>query len=187
MKPKLIDRFILWLLLILLIGIAAALIGIALNLIPINSIMFLAEIIYAHQVNAVIVGGIGLVILILALRLMFAGKGKSKVTPPPTSALVQANDLGSAFITLAALDSMVQKHVRNNNRIKDCESVVTAVQDGVVLKLKLSLMPDTNIPELTKSLQASVKEYVESLSGIRVMEVAILIAATSVNPKSRVD
>lgn len=187
MKPKLIDRFILWLLLILLIGIAVVLIGIAFNLIPITSIMFLVEIIYAYQVNAVIVGGIGLVILILALRLMFAGKGRAKTAPVPTSALVQAGENGSTYITLAALDSMVQKHVRTNNRIKDCESQVSAVQDGVVIKLKLALMPDTNIPELTKAMQASLKEYIESLSGIHVTEVAILVAATAINSKSRVD
>ena len=187
MKPKLIDRFILWVLLILLIAIAVLLIGVVLNLVPASSVEYLLEIIYTYQINAVIVGCIGLVILVLALRLMFAGKGKPKIAPAPTSALVQAGEIGSAYITLSALDCMVQKHVRGNNRIKDCESQVSAVPEGIAVQLKLSLMPDTNIPELTKALQASLKTYVESLSGIQVTEVAILITATSVNSKSRVD
>lgn len=187
MKPKLIDRFILWLLLILLIAIAAALIGISFHFIPITSINFLAEIIYAHQINAVIVGCIGLVILALALRVMFAGKGKVKSAPQPATALIQASEQGSIFITLAAIDGMVQKHVRNNDRIKGCESQITAVSEGIAIKLKLSLLPDTNIPELTTALQASVKEYIESLSGIQVTEVTILVGTAAVNSKTRAD
>ena len=83
---------------------------------------------------------------------------------------------------------MVQKHCRSNNRIRECESHVSASAGGVAIKLRLSLMPDTAIPELTAELQSSLKGYVESLSGIAVTEIGVLVISTaSATPKARVD
>ncbi|MDR1620337.1 MAG: Asp23/Gls24 family envelope stress response protein, partial [Clostridiales bacterium] len=68
------------------------------------------------------------------------------------------------------------------------QSAVTAVKDGgVTISIRLSIMPDTDIPELTRELQHSLKEYVERYSGISVLEIGILVEDASANPKSRVD
>ncbi|MEL7602331.1 MAG: Asp23/Gls24 family envelope stress response protein, partial [Bacillota bacterium] len=83
---------------------------------------------------------------------------------------------------------MVQKHCRANNRIRNVISNVRAVRDGgVTISVRLALMPDTDIPELTAELQKTLKEYVEKHSGINVREVGILVEDTSSSPRSRVD
>ncbi len=147
------------------------------------------DILFGNTVYLTILGVAGAVLLFIALRLMFAGTGKKeKPDVQPVSTLVKASELGSTFISLQALDAMVQKFCRNNNRIRTIASSVRAVRDGgITVSVRLALMPDTDIPELTETLQTSLKQYIEKLSGILVREVGILIEDTSISPKSRVD
>ena len=54
---------------------------------------------------------------------------------------------------------------------------------GISIKLKLSVAPDTVIPELSANLQQSLKEYIETLCGVSVNAIDILIVPTQ-PPKS---
>ena len=85
---------------------------------------------------------------------------QQKREPEVRSALVSQTEIGGTFITLAAIDSMVQKHIRQNNRVRDCVTAVRAAQDGVVLSARLTVLPDTQLVELTGALQKSLKEYI---------------------------
>jgi len=186
MKGKLFDRILLALLLIVALALSLVLIALASRAVPLENIGAFMALLYTGVNNQIILAAVGLVILIIALRLMFAGSGKKE--EHPTSTLVQATDLGATFITLTALDSLVQKHCRANNRIRNVVSTIHPVREGgVTVSVRLALMPDTDIPELSKELQKSLKEYIEKSSGINVREVGILIEDTSSNPKSRVD
>ncbi len=187
MKPKLFDRILLGLLLLITTVLSLGLLVLALRFIPLENVQQLIAAWYPQPIWQLVLISSGFVILLLSLRLMFAG-GKKRQDPLPSSTLVQTTDLGAAYISIAAIDAMVQKHCRANNRIRSVNSTVLPVREGgVVLRIRLSLMPDTNIPELSGALQKSLKEYVERLSGISVREVSILVEDTSLNPQSRVD
>ena len=70
--------------------------------------------------------------------------------------------------------------------MRDCESVVVPAGEsasGISIKLKLSVAPDTVIPELSANLQQSLKEYIETLCGVSVNAIDILIVPTQ-PPKS---
>lgn len=186
MKVKLFDRILLALLLIVTIALSLLLILLAVRILPVANIQGFVALLYTGNTNAIILGASGLVLFIVSLKLMFAGGQKKEIQP--TSTLVQATELGAAFITISAIDSMVQKHCRSNNRIRNVISAVHAVRDGgITVSVRLALMPDTDIPALTLELQKSLKEYVEKHSGINVREVGILIEDTASSPKSRVD
>ncbi len=186
MKAKLFDRILLALLLIVTTALSLLAIVLAARVLPLENIQYFSAMMYEGVNNAIILAGSGLVLFIVSVRLMFAGSKKKEVLP--TSTLVQATELGAAFITISAIDSMVQKHCRANNRIRNVISNVRPVRDGgVTISVRLALMPDTDIPVLTAELQKSLKEYVEKNSGINVREVGILVEDTSSNPRSRVD
>lgn len=186
MKAKLIDRILLAILLIIVIVFSLCLILLACRVYPADSISSVIQEVYSSTTVAIIVGACGLVLLIIAIRLMFAGTKRKE--PQPTSTLIKSTELGSTFITLSAIDSMVQKHCRNNNRIRSTVSNIRALRDGGIgISVRLALMPDTDIPALTGELQKSLKEYVEGLAGITVREVGVLVEDTSINPKARVD
>lgn len=185
MKTKLIDRILLAFILVAVLAICTLLMGIALRLVPMTFIQNIIDWPYVDIINSIALGSVSALFFIFALRLFFAGKKQPEAQP--TYSLIKNNEFGSVFITLAAIDSMVQKHCRNNNRIRECVSSINLTNDGITIKLKLSLLPDSNIPELTSELQKGLKEYVENLSGILVQEIGILIVSMSGLQKARAD
>jgi len=186
MRLKLIDRLLLVLLTLFVIALAAGCFAVALQLVPQAALDELVRRVYAYPVNAIILGVAGLLLLALAIKLLFAREG-AKTPPQPQAALVKAGENGSVFISLEALNAMVQKHCRANARVRDCESHVCVVPAGVSIRLKLAAMPDTTLPELTQELQTTLKEYIQSLSGIAVAEIAIMIVSAPGNARARVD
>ncbi|MEL7603041.1 MAG: hypothetical protein AAGU77_07775, partial [Bacillota bacterium] len=105
MKAKLFDRILLALLLIVTTAISLLLIVLAARVIRLDLIQGFAAQMYQGANNAIILGASGLALLIVSIRLMFAGGQKKEVQPAST--LVQATELGAAFISISAIDSMV--------------------------------------------------------------------------------
>ncbi len=134
---------------------------------------------------ALIVGAVALAVFLICLRMFFAIRTVRQ--EQPKNALVQQTEIGGTFVSLAAIDTMVQKHIRSNNRVRDCVTTVRPVQDGVIVSARLAVLPDTQIVELTVGLQKSLKEYIESLCGIHVSEVGILVDSATTPGSTRVD
>ena len=183
MKFKWIDKLLLVVVLLLVIALAALCIGIAMSFITADMVAHIVGILTNGMIeNKLIMGGIGLVLLIIAFRL-FIAMGNKKDTQPaaapkPVSALIHSGENGSAFISLAAIDGMVQRHCRANPKVKECESNVVASEDGFIsIGLKLSVSNETVLPEFTKALQESLKAYIETYCGIAVRDIGILIVS----------
>lgn len=181
MKFRWIDKLLLVLVLFIIIALAALSIGIAMSLISAESIIYVVKILTNGLIeNRLILGGIGLVLLIFAFRLFIAmGKPKTQkaaAQAKPTSALIQNGDNGAASVSLQAVDAMVQRHCRANQRVKDCESnIVVLDTDAVAIGVKLVAANETVLPEFTKELQGTLKNYIETYCGISVRNVDILI------------
>jgi len=185
MKVKLFDKILLALLLIIALGISLLLVALAIRFFPLVNLQDILALLYEGVPNALILGGSGLALLAITLKLMFSGEKKHQ---EPTSTLVHTGELGAAFITLSAIDAMIQKHCRANSKIRDVVSMVRASRDsGVTISVRLSLLPETEIPLLTQELQLSLKEYIEKHAGINVREIGILIENASSTPTGRVD
>ena len=101
--------------------------------------------------------------------------------------LLSSDENGSAYITAATIDSLVQKNVRANNRVKECNSVVRIQEyGGVDLDIKLTVLSDTNIPELCSKMRTELKEYVETYTGITVNQITIVVINTYQTAATRV-
>ncbi len=174
MKLKVFDRILLGILLIVAIIAAFVLFGMAANIITENMVTSFIALFYMFGENAMILAGCGLVILLISIKLLFAGKSK-KADVRPVSALMKQNEFGGTFISLEALDTMVQKHCRAQQRIRDCHTTLQSSEEGVTIGIRLSVLPDTDVATLTSELQQSLKAYVEGLTGISVKEIGILI------------
>ncbi len=185
MKQKIsgFDRFLLILLALLVIAAGLALVCTAMNLITADMIAGMAAFAYNGIWSALAVGGIGAVLLVLAFRVLVAFNSRARETKPE-SVLVSSGEFGSTFISIAALDGMVQKHCRANPQVKECISTVAPRDEGITVQLKLSTIADINIPDLTAELQRTLKAYVESMSGIPVKDIGILVLNAPANPKA---
>ena len=178
MKLKVFDRILLGILLIVAIIAAFVLFGMAANLITESMVTSFIALFYMFKENAMILAGCGLVLLLISIKLVFAGKGK-KAEVRPASALMKQNEFGGTFISLEALDTMVQKHCRAQQRVRDCHTTLNSSAEGVTIGIRLTVLPDTDVVTLTSELQQSLKEYIENLTGISVREIGILIENAS--------
>ena len=125
---------------------------------------------------------VALPILILLCGAVIFCRATKRIPPPPTSTVIQKNEIGTVVITLTALDGMVQRHIRSNQRIKDCETQIATVTDGVTINVKLAVMPDTPLVELCAELQRSLKSFVQDNSGVDVMDISVLVANAGTVP-----
>ena len=189
MKLKAFDRFLLAILLIVAIVCSCVLFLVAGNIISESAAKDFVSLFYSARQNAWILAGCGIVILLISVKLLFAGRGGKTVQPEPAPAatLMKQSDIGGTFISLEAIDTMVQKHCRAQSRVRDCHSTLRAVEDGVTIAIRLSVLPDTDVVKLTSELQTSLKGYIEGLTGINVKEIGILVESTSAQPAARVE
>ncbi|HZK33848.1 MAG TPA: alkaline shock response membrane anchor protein AmaP, partial [Bacillota bacterium] len=115
--------------------------------------------------------GISLLFITMSLRLLFSGLIGSK----PASSLLKETDFGAIRVSVSTLDGLAQKAVRSFDDIKEVRTNILTEDDGIKVRLKVNIMPDVKMPELTQSIQTKVKSYIEEYSGILVKEVHVYI------------
>ena len=187
MKISILDRFLLtvYTLIIILGSLFILLISLAagLGFISLESIQdYILSINWNWQIM-VISGVIAVLFLIVSIKLLFSGVKK----PIPQSALLKNTELGKIRVSYATLDTLTQKAVRSFNEVKDVKSLIIPDMENIRIQIKLLVMPDVKLPELTMSIQKKVKDYIESLSGIVVNEVQIYVDNLATVQKTRVE
>ena len=181
MKLSIFDRVLLALLLIIVIVFSFVLFGMATNLITEEMVTGLISLFYYAWQNALILAGVGLLLLAISIKLLFAGRS-AKTPIQPTTALIRQSEIGGSFITLPAIDSMVQRHCRAQARVRDCFTNVRVAEDGISIGIRLHVLPDTDAVKLTQELQESLKTYIESLTGVHVHSADILVESMNAVP-----
>ncbi len=183
MKPSFFHRFLL--VILTLVGMIAGLLLVvmATGLYPLHTLWAAIDA-YQAQLGAMnfalVMGGVGLVVFLVSLVVLagFTRGPKEPAQAPVTAALVSAGDYGTTQISLSAIDAMVQRHCKANVKIREVTSVISLQEGGVGIQLKLSLLNDANIPETTEALRTSLRENIESLTGIQVRDVSIMVVNT---------
>lgn len=178
MKLKLFDRLLLGILLIVTILVSFVLFGIAANVIAEDWVVSFLSLFYMVSENALILAGVGLVLLLISIKLLFAGRSK-KGDVRPASALMRQTELGGTYISLEAVDSMVQKHCRAVARVKNVNTTLQSTETGITIGIRLCVLPDTDVVTLTSDLQKTLKENIESLTGIQVNEIGVLVESAA--------
>ncbi|NLI52741.1 MAG: alkaline shock response membrane anchor protein AmaP [Clostridiales bacterium] len=178
MKLKVFDRILLGILLIAAILLSFVLFGIAAGLIQEDMVAGFISLFYMFRENALILAGCGLVLLLISVKLLFAGRGK-KTESRPASALMRQTEHGGTYISLEALDTMVQKHCRALARVRDVHTTLHSTETGVTIGIRLCVLPDTDVVTLSSELQKSLKENIEALTGIQVNEIGVLVESAA--------
>ncbi len=161
-----LARVIMVFLAFLFIGGALFLLAINYNLIP-NLAVYLP----GWAAEEVVLGTAG-VLLLIALILLILGFRRSK---GPGNAVLKGSEYGEVAISIAAIENMVLRTVQQTQGIKDVSRQVSFTQDGLIINVKIMVMPDVAMPNLTGELQSKIKEYVEEITGITVNEVKVMV------------
>jgi len=175
MKPRIIDRLLLILLMLVLLALGLGMLAVSLGFVPLSILNNIVAFPYQSAQNGWITAGVGLVIALWAIRMMIGFNRRAKKTGPAT-ALIAKTEFGTSSITLAAIDEMVRRHCASNENILKQDSVISVKDNKLVINLKLNLAEDTNIPETTAALRESLTAYIENLTGINVGDVSMMVS-----------
>lgn len=110
-------------------------------------------------------------LIIYAVSLMFIATKKS----PPNHTLIKVTENGSIRITLQTITTIAVKTARALAGVKDVRIVTDTAPEGIVLYVRVAVMNDAVIPEITSQLQSTIKENIETVAGLQVKEIPILV------------
>ena len=182
MKPRLFDRILLGLILLVFIAAMVLIVLCVTGVFPAENVTaFISELLGSGLNYGYIRIGIaaGAVLLaIIAIKLLFTSSKPKEKEKGENASLLSSDENGSAYITAASIDSMVQKYIKSNNRIRECASKVNIGEAGTDITLKAVVLADTNIPELCDKVRKELKEYIETYAGVKVSQVAFMVINT---------
>jgi uncharacterized alkaline shock family protein YloU len=122
---------------------------------------------YPTDIVAVV---IGLVLLIVALRFFFYHLGAKRVDFVMLDG--EHGNIRISFETIRQLANRTGKSVRG---VHEFDTRVKETSNGVMLLVRLRVLPDIDLSAMASEVQGSVKTYVEHTTGVRVDRVVVHI------------
>lgn len=175
---NLFDRIILALYTFCLAVFSLASFVVFLGIIPNKYLFFILDRVY----NKWEYGIIALLFFLVSVRFLVSGL-KSQTN----GVITKATEMGQISISLNTIESLVERAASQNLSIKDLKTRVKKKDDQVYLNLKVTVLPDTIIPDTISKLQKTVKEYVENISGIKVLDVDVSVTNLSTINKPKIE
>lgn len=175
MKVNLFDRLLLFVLSVvaLVLGVAVVLVGAA---VPVGwAQMELTR--HPYNIVTMVVGG---VTALIAIRFLFFRRRRD----PKLDSVMVAGDHGPIRI---AYDTIVQLANRRGSQLKGVASFETVVrqgQGGLVLTLRMRVLPDIDVAALAKEAQNAVKSYLEETTHVPVERVLVQVTELGDNNRS---
>ncbi len=121
--------------------------------------------------NVMLVVGAALLLIALILLALGFRSSKKKVG----TAVLKGSEYGEVLISITAVENMVLRVVQQTRGIKDAGRNVVFTPDGLVIRIRITVMPDLALPDLINDLQSRTKEYIEEITGVTVSEVKIIV------------
>jgi uncharacterized alkaline shock family protein YloU len=149
-----------------------------------NSPLFYLENALGTSGGAWGIGIIAFIFFIASIRLLYYAFGPRR----KGGTVIRENEMGEVRISLSAIENLVRKVVRQVEGVRDVRAAVAVPPTGLVVHARVSVSPDVAIPEVSDDIQTSVKNYVNNIVGINVIEVRVLVDnITNETRRTRVD
>lgn len=119
-------------------------------------------------VASVIIIALSLVIISFCMMFLCTNSKES-------STVVKATENGNIRISLETVNTIAAKAVKGIQPVRDVKVNAVSTEKGMVINVKIALMNDSVIPEVTIQVQNVVKNQVENIVGLMVNEVPVLV------------
>ncbi len=130
------------------------------------------EVFWSLMVGLILVGG----------RLFWVSLRK----PRGRHVVLAESTLGQIKLSLQAIENLVEKVVSQINGVREVKARIFSTPQGVGIRIRASVTPDVNVPEVSVEIQNRVKERVFEVTGISVSAVKVSIENITVQ-KPRVE
>lgn len=151
---------LLYMLVFLLVG--GGLITLSLDLISPEQITKAANYISSTQDLKLSAGIVGIVLILVGLLTarMILGRMQSEKN------IAFDNPDGQVSISLSAIEDFVKKIAQHMREVKELKSSVVATKKGIHVVCRAIFFSDSNIPEVTEKVQATIKTRVQEMLGL---------------------
>ena len=160
-------------LLFLLLALCFTALGILMIYSVLNAqmILNLVEDMLLHKQWLVVIAGavVAFIGIFLVLNMLFTKKEKI--------AKVSGNDIGQVTMSMEAIESMINRTVSNISGIKEVSPKLKIVGDKVAICLHITVQSDMIVPELGTAIQKAVKEDLETMAGVAIAEIKVLVSS----------
>ncbi len=126
--------------------------------------------------------------LVIAIWAIYALQmGFKKKTDSTRFTLIDTTEHGQIHITMEAIENFISRAVATIKEVKEVKPRIKLLPEGMALLLKITIIPDTNVPSVTKQIQEKVSEYLKEYGGMEVLDIEIVVDKIAQPVRSRVD
>lgn len=122
--------------------------------------------------DRVIVGSIVVFYLLVSLKFFLQALSGERA---PAQAVVRETEMGQIRISVEALENITFKAASQIKGVKDVKPKVACLPDGVKIMVRVVVMPQISVPQVSDEIQATVREYITDTVGIKVLCVKVLV------------
>lgn len=170
------EKLVLSLLALILILAGLSLIIISVPLLPFSFIVDYLELMGRSPLAGLLVAA-----LLIVLALFFLVKGFKR--EKDSKYLSQAGSLGEFRVSFPTMENLVRSACSPRREIRNLKTKIDPREGSLNILMRMSVLPDTDIPALIEELQDSVKNYLEEMTGFEVGEVKIMVDTVSSEEK----
>jgi uncharacterized alkaline shock family protein YloU len=170
---KIIDRLLLFLLSLTLIGGTAILLLATFGAIAFeDSLKFLNKVYYNTQ-TAVPFIVVSTLMLLISVRMLYIAVRPGRVNLP---SIDQRTDFGDIRISVETVENLALKAAQRSRGVKDLKTRVSVGPSGLEIIIRTLVDGERSIPSLTEEIQSTVKTQIEEVTGIPVATVSVYVA-----------
>jgi Uncharacterized protein conserved in bacteria len=114
---------------------------------------------------------ISLIFFVLSIMFLLSGVKSNK----DKKAVSKHTNIGEVKISLNSIENIALNASKKANGVKETKAFVRKLEDSVAVIVRIIVMPDMNIPEISADIQSKVKNTVEDNAGIEVKEVKVIV------------
>ena len=112
-----------------------------------------------------------LALVLFAICMMFLGVKKVV----PQSVFIKSGENGNVCITMQSINTLIVKYAKGIQGVTEAKVYTKADSDGLAVLIKIAVMKDSVIPQVTEELQIKIKQTVADIMGLAAKEVSVLV------------
>ncbi len=136
-----------------------------------NIFNMIVGVVYSSVIMKIAISGVLAIFVLLSVRAIFCGLAEKK----KVATLAATTNEGGIYINIDTISDLALKAVKKVDGVKEVRVRSTMGETGVNIALKLSMVFDAVIPEVSSAVQQSVKSDVESYCGIKVEKITVQV------------
>jgi hypothetical protein len=173
MRMNLFDKFLLALLLLLLLAVSLFIGCIAVGMVSLSDVtVFFNSLDGRWDINAILFGAIALVLFIIVIRLFVASYSGDK---SQSYTRLSITENGEISISIPTIKQIAAAFIATKTDVAASSSSIFTMKDGLVVRLKICVKEGTILTEVTSGVQKELKTHLETVTGLRIKEVRVLV------------